>query len=77
MTHLEYHIKRAVSVIICGICITVAVIPTQAQQSEQTVIRGTVVDEEEEPLHLAHVMIEETSNGDVTNREGRFQLEES
>lgn len=75
MICLQFHIKRVIAVLIYGVFITAAVIPIQAQQREQTVVKGTVLDKEGKPLHLAHVMIEGTSNGDVTNREGRFQIE--
>ncbi|WP_445665634.1 TonB-dependent receptor [Fodinibius sp. AD559] len=76
MTHLQFHIKRVV-VLFLGVFFTVAVLPIQAHQGEQTVLKGTVLNEEGKPLHLAHVMIEGTSNGDVTDRQGRFQIEVS
>ncbi len=48
----------------------------QAQtEGDQTVVRGKVSNQDGDPLHLAHVMIEESSMGDVTDSQGMFQFQ--
>lgn len=46
--------------------------PVYAQNS--SVIQGSIADKKGKPLHLAHVMIKGSTNGDVTNQEGKFRF---
>ena len=53
---------------------TVIILPPGEKKELNTVVKGIVVDEEDEPLPGATVLVKGTSNGISTNIDGEFQL---
>lgn len=64
-------LKRVVIPILFGVLFTFAVVQNGFAQN---VIKGTIVNSQGEPLHLAHVMIKDAAIGDVSDENGRFHF---
>lgn len=76
MKCIHLYSKAAVFCLIYWLFLTAIVCPVQGQDSNtKAFVEGQVVDEEGEPLYLAHVMVKGTTIGDATDNNGEFRFE--